>query len=60
MEACPDLRMPRGRNVPAVPGRCPLATSTEVADRVLARAVELGYGQRDIAALYEVLPSYGQ
>jgi 3-hydroxyisobutyrate dehydrogenase-like beta-hydroxyacid dehydrogenase len=34
--------------------------SCEVADRVLARAVELGYGQRDIAALYEVLPSYGQ
>ena len=29
--------------------------SAEVADTILARAEELGYGQRDIAALYKVL-----
>jgi 3-hydroxyisobutyrate dehydrogenase-like beta-hydroxyacid dehydrogenase len=37
----------RAENVP-VP-------SAEAADRVLARAEELGYGQRDIAAFFEVL-----
>ncbi len=32
--------------------------SAEVADKVLARAEELGYGERDIAALYKVLTLY--
>jgi len=37
-----------------------LLPSAEVADKALARAEELGYGQRDIAALYKVLTPYGR
>jgi len=29
--------------------------STEVADKILARATELGYAHRDIASIHEVL-----